>query len=711
MNHQLYYHHRDDDFYPGGGESRTKAAALLMRGASSARYEGGGGVYDLEMSSVAPSSATASALSTFLLNRNLPQQQRHQLYQQQHQQQPPPPQIWDRTSILAASTDAMFTTPTTLLGSDTNNRRSPFNRPGLSFRWPASTVSPTMTGAKSATAATSATLPPAATTTMATTPNTRTGAASSPSTTFTTLTTTTSTAGTSIGSHDKQNTTNQTSVPNHTQEEDLAQLPELRARVRRHVDAVIQSLPSTETAAYQQARQQQQPSNGDLVQEDSDPLHFVRYCQYNVVAAAHRLCLYWTERLALFGPERAFLPLTLTGTGALTPEDLLSLRAGFPVLLPENATTTGHPCMLVDRRKRVGTATKQSIFRCFFYLYKILAQNDLAQGDGAKVLVVSVTPRTKGFNADMVGGLAAFTNRIFPVKLQFHLLVIPNQLKQQFAADLVQALMTVLRQHMTVLCTSPPSSSTVASESSEGSASVSCLKNIKIHVESQPNQILRELLDLGWTKHGVPFFLGGEWKFEDFSDWCEERIEWEQVHYKKQLMTLSQQGCPKNGGSGGAGETNGDSSNGGVVVVAWSKFNRRNVPATVSSTSASKSVTSSSTNGAAANASQGSVPPVIVGPSNSPTTPADCKTVVAAASSTTDKTKRPALTKEERVAKRKMADMLYSRRKREREHVREQQLKEQSTRLSQEKEVLLVEQQRLHRLLQQAQEYVSSSTS
>ncbi|KAL7563550.1 hypothetical protein ACA910_002217 [Epithemia clementina (nom. ined.)] len=620
--------------------------------------------------------------------------------------------------MLAASTAAMFTTPTTLLGSDTNNRRSPFNRPGLSFRWPASTVSPTMTGAKSATAATSATLPPAATTTMATTPNTRTGAASSPSTTFTTLTTTTSTAGTtasvssSIGSHDKQNTTNQTSVPNQTQEEDLAQLPELRARVRRHVDAVIQSLPSTETAAYQQARQQQQPSNGDLVQEDSDPLHFVRYCQYNVVAAAHRLCLYWTERLALFGPERAFLPLTLTGTGALTPEDLLSLRAGFPVLLPENATTTGHPCMLVDRRKRVGTATKQSIFRCFFYLYKILAQNDLAQGDGVKVLVVSVTPRTKGFNADMVGGLAAFTNRIFPVKLQFHLLVIPNQLKQQFAADLVQALMTVLRQNMTVSCTSPPSSSTVASESSEGSASVSCLKNIKIHVESQPNQILRELLDLGWTKHGVPFFLGGEWKFEDFSDWCEERIEWEQVHYKKPLMTLSQQGCPKNGSSGGAGETNGDSSNGGVVVVAWSKFNRRNVPATVSSTSASESVTtSSSTNGAAANASQGSVPPVIVGPSNSPTTPADCKTIVAAASSTTDKTKRPALTKEERIAKRKMADMLYSRRKREREHVREQQLKEQSTRLSQEKYVLLVEQQRLHRLLQQAQEYVSASTS
>ena len=94
-------------------------------------------------------------------------------------------------------------------------------------------------------------------------------------------------------------------------------------------------MPPQQTQAYLEAIQRD-------VQTETDSLVFVRFCNYDIWAGAKRLCLYWMERKQLFGPERAFLPLTLTGTGALTPEDLLTLRAGFPSFLPD--AITGHKC-------------------------------------------------------------------------------------------------------------------------------------------------------------------------------------------------------------------------------------------------------------------------------------------------------------------------------------------------------------------------------
>ena len=105
--------------------------------------------------------------------------------------------------------------------------------------------------------------------------------------------------------------------------------------------------------------------DAELVKTETDPIQFVRFCDYDLLAGARRLCMYWTERKALFGAERAFLPLTLTGTGALTPDDLLSLRAGCPAFLPN--TTTGMQCVLLDPRKRILSVSIHSLLRGTFY--------------------------------------------------------------------------------------------------------------------------------------------------------------------------------------------------------------------------------------------------------------------------------------------------------------------------------------------------------
>ena len=172
--------------------------------------------------------------------------------------------------------------------------------------------------------------------------------------------------------------------PNHTNNnntnpnDDLSQLPVLRDRVRHHVHAVIQSLPWSDRAAYQQAPV-------DLILLESDPVHFVRYCHYDLWAVAQRLCRYWTERLALFGADRAYLPLTLVTnkkedssapTSALTQDDVQVLKGGVPALLPD--TVHGQSCI-------------QNTYplRCFlFQPYVGLSKNHLQGPHGKRYCII-----------------------------------------------------------------------------------------------------------------------------------------------------------------------------------------------------------------------------------------------------------------------------------------------------------------------------------
>jgi len=63
----------------------------------------------------------------------------------------------------------------------------------------------------------------------------------------------------------------------------------------------------------------------ELMENESDPILFLRCENYDMPATANRLAKYWKLRCKLFG-ERAFRPLTQTGDGALLPEDIAFLR-------------------------------------------------------------------------------------------------------------------------------------------------------------------------------------------------------------------------------------------------------------------------------------------------------------------------------------------------------------------------------------------------
>jgi hypothetical protein len=65
----------------------------------------------------------------------------------------------------------------------------------------------------------------------------------------------------------------------------------------------------------------------ELVRIESDPLRFLRCENYDAWAAALRLTKYWKMRCKLFG-DTAFLPMTQTGEGAWTNQDVERLREG-----------------------------------------------------------------------------------------------------------------------------------------------------------------------------------------------------------------------------------------------------------------------------------------------------------------------------------------------------------------------------------------------
>ncbi|KAL7574542.1 hypothetical protein ACA910_015897 [Epithemia clementina (nom. ined.)] len=302
--------------------------------------------------------------------------------------------------------------------------------------------------------------------------------------------------------------------------------------VRFHVkDVIYTSLPLEETDACREAWQR----DADLVLTESDPLDFVRYCHYDLWAGARRLCLYWAERKRLFGPRRAFLPLVLTGTGALDPQDVVTVLSGAFCILPD--TTKGQQCMLIDRRRLLPGApyiTRENRQRRFFYLFHILLERRRNQGAAASlptlenttndddnavlVFMVLVTPRDYGVDWNFMRSALSFSLSIFPLPFRFRLLCIPHKNKLGMASYIVQGVASLVRQFY-------------------GRERI----DVEVHVQTEPNRILREMLAMGCEKRGIPSFLGGAWEFQYFFDWCQQRKVWEIEVYKDKLQLLQQQ--------------------------------------------------------------------------------------------------------------------------------------------------------------------------
>ena len=428
-------------------------------------------------------------------------------------------------------------------------------------------------------------------------------------------------------------------------------------------------IPLERKRAYVQAR----TVCPHLVATESDAIPFVRYCQYNVWDAAERLVLYWTERLAAFGPDRAFLPLTLTGRGALTQADILSLQAGYPCILPDTTTSNGgQQVVFGDRRQYVQAATTQTRVRSAFYLCHLLAQDDRAQTKGVLLFILLVMPRVQGFDRAFVQKSFSLAVHVFPIVFYVHLLnCLPKTPAKRYAVqDII--------------------SSYVLEVMDLGF----CATQLTVHIEREPGQLLQELLDLGLTKEGIPTSIGGTWTYDQAAVWCRERARIDEQRPdepQQQVPAAAQQHNkvvhPQQAAAGMMGTTL-------PLSTQSTRATAKNPPSTGtlhSSTAPTSRKRVASTSTTTTTTSQPAQPD-----DNNPQT-------------TTTPSKKPyfwspvtGATEEERRLQLRTYNAIHSRRKRARRRQEFEHLKEESSQLKTEHALLLSEQARLTKLLQQA---------
>lgn len=125
-----------------------------------------------------------------------------------------------------------------------------------------------------------------------------------------------------------------------------------------------------------------------LVFLESDPVKFLRFSNLDAAAAAHRLMHYWKTRCETFG-ERAFLPLAITGTGALLPPEIRIVKSGVVVFLPPD----DHGCQLMctENSRRINHSLQDRL-RAAFYHGHIIAEKYDSQTAGVVALLLVSDP-------------------------------------------------------------------------------------------------------------------------------------------------------------------------------------------------------------------------------------------------------------------------------------------------------------------------------
>jgi hypothetical protein len=103
-------------------------------------------------------------------------------------------------------------------------------------------------------------------------------------------------------------------------------------RARIHFNEAMESLPHGDRAAYGEAMERAPR----LVEMESNPDHYLDHAELDPWKAAGRVAAYWDARVELFG-NRAFLPLTISGEGAMSQEDVDLLESGFFMVLPNES--------------------------------------------------------------------------------------------------------------------------------------------------------------------------------------------------------------------------------------------------------------------------------------------------------------------------------------------------------------------------------------
>jgi hypothetical protein len=270
--------------------------------------------------------------------------------------------------------------------------------------------------------------------------------------------------------------------------------PEARDQLEQYLELI----PNEEKAAYLEALE----TAPQIIENESNPVWFIRYEQCNFWAAAIRLITYWKERKALFG-DRAFRPLKLlTGKGALDEKDIMVLRSGWLNILPKDSV--GRSVLYYDRARAPNPELIESLLRAKFFILSILSESIASQTDGF-VFIFPVSTRPGG----------DLSHRTAPRFLQLISNAMPTRM---------------MTAHFT--CYPPKGFRKTFLETilpiSIQKVGNYFFDNIKvIHAGESEQDICEKLQACCLKPEGIPEVLGGTWKYETVLPWMfAENPDW-----------------------------------------------------------------------------------------------------------------------------------------------------------------------------------------
>jgi len=205
--------------------------------------------------------------------------------------------------------------------------------------------------------------------------------------------------------------------------------------------------------------------------------------------AAKRLIRYWNKRLEVFGPDRAFLPLTLTQ--ALVDEEE-TLKIGFARLVEGTLDPIGRGVLFVDPSKLDKTKySRESMVRAMWYTVHAALEVESTQRYGLVALSFTRNATFSQFDRELVKMIVESLKGYLPVRLSaIHICHPPSFLR------LIFPIMKMLLGER-------------------------LRKRVRVHGGSE-HQVLNLLAGFGLLKEMLPVDIGGN-KVLDQEKWLQAR--------------------------------------------------------------------------------------------------------------------------------------------------------------------------------------------
>ena len=272
----------------------------------------------------------------------------------------------------------------------------------------------------------------------------------------------------------------------------LEETPAVQLRGQTQLSDAIDATEMQEKEAYLKALQ----VCPQLVERETPALWFLRYEHYDGWAAAKRLAYYWRRRVDIFG-ERAFLPMSQTGHGTLSPEEVKMLRSGYLVILPP--TPDGHTILCYDASRLDGD-NRQARLRCFFYFASVLMEEEINRNDGVIFLGIMrnlTLARSFGLNDP-----ALVVEHAVPISARSM-----HAVRCKTSLPLLKFTLPFLIKYIS-----------------------KAMKRIHFHLGND-KQVLQSMESTGLPASILPAQIGGSWTYDRFEEWCNDRCQFEMERF------------------------------------------------------------------------------------------------------------------------------------------------------------------------------------